>query len=111
MLAAYYLERYELNTRLHKKQSFPLRISSVNVKVTFAEEILNGKLHFLCSASAGLRTRMSAYYKPIFYINYIRAHSITTFALRGRGGSIKNANVYKQEGREGAISMIVYKFF
>ena len=34
---------------LHKKGSFPLRISSVNV-TKFTEEILNGKLHFLCSA-------------------------------------------------------------
>ena len=36
---------------LHKKWSFPLRISSVNVTksavlCTFTEEILNGKLHF-----------------------------------------------------------------
>ena len=42
---------------LHKKRSFPLRIFSVNATkstgnanlVTFTEEILNGKLHFLCS--------------------------------------------------------------
>ena len=42
---------------LHKKWSFPLRISSVNVTkfavsldlVTSTEKILNGKLHFLCS--------------------------------------------------------------
>ena len=42
---------------LHKNWSFPLRISSVNVLnpqfpadlVTFTEEILNGRLHFLCS--------------------------------------------------------------
>ena len=33
---------------LHKKWSFPLRISSVNF-VTFTEEILNRKLHFLYS--------------------------------------------------------------
>ena len=37
-----------------KNWSFPLRISSVNPQcsgdlVTFTEEILNGKLHFLCS--------------------------------------------------------------
>ena len=35
---------------LHKKQSFPLRISSVKEtadSVTFTEEILNGKLHSL----------------------------------------------------------------
>ena len=33
-----------------QKMKFPLRISSVNVDlVTFTEEILNGKLHFLCS--------------------------------------------------------------
>ena len=39
---------------LHKKWSFPFRISSVNVKetanlVTFTEEILNCKIHFLFS--------------------------------------------------------------
>ena len=43
---------------LHKKWSFPLRISSVKMwpnpqfhvdLVTFTEEIFNGKLHFLCS--------------------------------------------------------------
>ena len=42
---------------LHKKWGFPLRISSVNVikslftadLVTSIKEILNGKLHFLCS--------------------------------------------------------------
>ena len=37
---------------LHKKRSFPLRISSVNVTadlVTSIEEILNGKRQFLCS--------------------------------------------------------------
>ena len=32
---------------LHKKGSFPLRISSVNVAIT--EEIFNGKFIFLCS--------------------------------------------------------------
>ena len=35
---------------LHKKWSFPLIVSSVNV--TFTEEILDGKLHFLCSDSS-----------------------------------------------------------
>ena len=42
---------------LYKNKSFPLRISAVSVTkpqfpadvVTFTEEILNGKLHFLCS--------------------------------------------------------------
>ena len=42
---------------LLKKKSFPLRFYSVNVTkpavsadfITFTEEILNGKLHFLCS--------------------------------------------------------------
>ena len=38
---------------LYKKWSFSLRISSVNVnKSTFAEGILNGKLHFLCSVGS-----------------------------------------------------------
>ena len=44
---------------LHKKWSFPLRIFSVNVTkpqfpadfLTFTEEILNEKLHFLCSVT------------------------------------------------------------
>ena len=39
----------------HRKWRFSLRISSVNVTtadlVTFTEEILNGKLHYLCSGS------------------------------------------------------------
>ena len=43
----------------HRKRRFPLRISSVNVTksavfcdlVTFTEEILNGKLRFLCSVT------------------------------------------------------------
>ena len=45
------------NLALHKKWSFPLRISSVYVAksavledfLTFTEEILNGKLYLLCS--------------------------------------------------------------
>ena len=43
---------------LHKKWSFPLRISSVNVAkstvadlVVFTEEIFNAKLHSLCSVN------------------------------------------------------------
>ena len=48
---------FRLNHSLHKKWGFPFRISSVNVTksvrtadlVTFTEEILNGKPHFLCS--------------------------------------------------------------
>ena len=41
-----------------QKMKFPLRVSSVNVTksvgncgITFAEEILNGKLHLLCSVT------------------------------------------------------------
>ena len=58
-----HLKEYEIvfipssQPSLHKKSSFPLRISSVNVTkkfladlVTFTEEILFLKLHFLCSA-------------------------------------------------------------
>ena len=39
--------------KLHKKLCFSFKISSVNVTadlVTFTEETLNGKHHFLCSA-------------------------------------------------------------
>ena len=44
-----------LTISLHKKWTFPLRISSVNANkfadlVTFTEEIVNGRLYFLCSA-------------------------------------------------------------
>ena len=41
----YYETFYEM---LHKKWSFPLRISSVNA-TKFTEEILKKELHFLCS--------------------------------------------------------------
>ena len=34
---------------MHKKWSFLLRISSINVTKSAMEEILDGKLHFLCS--------------------------------------------------------------
>ena len=54
-------ETYVRRLPLHKKLSFPQRISSVNVTksavadlVKFTEEILNEKFHFLCGAySAG----------------------------------------------------------
>ena len=39
---------YQVNKGLFKKWSFPLRISSVNM-TKIAEEILVGKLYFLCS--------------------------------------------------------------
>ena len=59
---------------LQKNWSFPLRIFSVNVTksvencclVTFTEEILNGKLHFLCSG---------CYYMSIFYSMLFKALS------------------------------------
>ena len=51
------LLRFKNLLLLHKKWSFPLRISPVNMTkstgncglVTFTEEILDRKLHFLCS--------------------------------------------------------------
>ena len=50
-------DSYSPRSALYKNKSFPLRISAVSVTkpqfpadvVTFTEEILNGKLHFLCS--------------------------------------------------------------
>ena len=39
----------EIKKSLHKKWSFPIRISSVHVTKPLTEEILNGKLHFLRS--------------------------------------------------------------
>ena len=60
---------------LHKKWWFPLMISLVNVTkfqktadlVTFTEEILNGKLHFLCSVKN--ITLMKTILKEAFNIN------------------------------------------
>ena len=49
----------KFNYTLHKKWSFPLRISSVNVTksaVTFTEEIFNGKLHF-CALTVSVQFR------------------------------------------------------
>ena len=60
---------------LHKKWSFPLQTSSVNVTksaVTFTEEICNEKLHFLCSnchkhfqVSSILETGLSDFHKMV----------------------------------------------
>ena len=59
-LKFYVFTPFLISPTLDKKLSFPLWISSVNViksagtadLVTFTEEILNGKLHFLCSANS-----------------------------------------------------------
>ena len=53
-----------------KKWSFQLRISSVNVQfpadlVTFTEEIINGKFHFLCSD----KNPFLWYYQKIIYVS------------------------------------------
>ena len=54
---------------LHKKRSFPLRISSVNVTKfvgncgfghIFTEEILNVKFHFLCSETMSVSWTLSS---------------------------------------------------
>ena len=58
---------------LHKKWSFPLRISTVNVSkfaetadlVTFTKEILNVKLRFLCSIT------FAATFEFIFFMDYL----------------------------------------
>ena len=56
-----------LQMSLHKKWSFPLRISSVNM--TKYAEILNWKLHFLCSVFwIGKRRRR---FTPISHICFI----------------------------------------
>ena len=55
-----------MSQSLHEKENFPLTISSVNVTksaekpadlVTFTEEILNGKLRFLCCVLVVLLTQ------------------------------------------------------
>ena len=44
-----------MDKRLHKKWSFPFKISSVNVTKStgILKKILNGRLHFLCSERKG----------------------------------------------------------
>ena len=42
-------DKQDKQISLYKKRSFPLRISSTADLVTFTKEILNRKLHFLCS--------------------------------------------------------------
>ena len=53
---------------LHKKWSFPLRISSVNV--TFTEETLNWKFQFLCSVGFYKHTMTLSltHFRPLFYL-------------------------------------------
>ena len=69
---------------LHKKWSFLLRISLVNVTksqetahlVTFTEEILNGKLHFLCSVRASpwniMQNTLILHYFSFYSPNFLR---------------------------------------
>ena len=65
---------------LHKKWSFPLNISSVDIfpnsqktadLVTVTEEILNGKLHFLCSVCSFKELHNSANDLSHFYLSLI----------------------------------------
>ena len=67
--------------RLHKKLSFPLRISSVNVTksacpadlVSFTEEILNGKLIFVHGKDAVL-----SLFNFVFTLAKLRVHTYLT---------------------------------
>ena len=73
---------------LHKKWSFPLRISSVNMTkstgncglVTFTEEILNGKLHFLCSVGSSTPLTYREL-DPWSVIDFLSNSSISTPAI------------------------------
>ena len=76
------------NFTLHKKWSFPLRISSVNViksdLVTFTEEILNGKLRFLCSVKVGfslmLNSRFRGHAIELIYLHCVKSVHIWSFS-------------------------------
>ena len=55
----YFCVLQQMTISVHKKWSFPLRISSINVTKSigncgFTEEILNEKLHFLSSIYCGI---------------------------------------------------------
>ena len=66
-----------LTVSLHKKWSFPLRISSVNATksagnwdlVTFTEEIHNGKLHFCVLVTTTSYFNCSACLATLFAID------------------------------------------
>ena len=72
---------------LHKKRSFSLKISSVNVtqsavscSFTFTEEILDGKLHFLCRAGVSL--------VDLEYVNACLGHCFSTIGISQNVGPI-----------------------
>ena len=71
-----------LHIALHKKWSFPLRISSV----TFTEEIHIGKLYFLCSVAYNLRRRYfnqrSYFIQNKFKTLPVYSHAFIEFIVR-----------------------------
>ena len=73
---------YFLHIALHKKWSFPLRISSV----TFTEEIHIGKLYFLCSVAYNLRRRYfnqrSYFIQNKFKTLPVYSHAFIEFIVR-----------------------------
>ena len=83
---------FKVKQSLHKKWSFPLKSSSVNVTkspftadlVTFTEDIFNGKLHFLCSV---FRTNT-----PFLYPLKMPANQRFSNGLRGYRSDVKSVN-------------------
>ena len=80
-------ENLSLFSALHKKWSFSLKISSVNVtksavscSFTFTEEILDGKLHFLCSAGVSL--------VDLKHVNACLGHCFSTIGISQNVGPI-----------------------
>ena len=105
LLCSFWLLLGLVKVSLHKKWSFPLRISSVNVTkssvscgfgpqfpkdlVTYTEEILNGKLHFLCSVISIFQIIADMSLQLIFTTCILKSHVPCTYCLPGVSKDLK----------------------
>ena len=76
-----------MEVSMHKKWSLPLGISSVNATksdlLTFTEETINRKLHFLCSMSSvnNVGLHLSAYQINHWFMLGIQAHQVKNLGV------------------------------
>ena len=97
-----YRWRKQLTNTVQKKWSFPLTISLVNVTKStiscgfglISEEILNGKLHFLCSVSCVANQFIGFYMLGALALNGLTQHF--THSLRGSLKEISGTQLKKR---------------
>ena len=93
--------RKQLTKTAQKKWSFPLTISLANVTKStiscgfglISEEILNGKLHFLCSVSCTANQLIGFYMLGALALNGLTQHF--THSLRGSLKEISGISIKK----------------